>query len=179
MISTAIIATIGNGNAFRRGRDWLGVVPEEHITGGKQVLWKIPRRGNQYLSRLFVQGARSVMQRRAKQSPGLSAWLAQLCGRTHRNVAVVALANKLARIAWAVLTRNDGYRPSLLQNDAWQQAWKSLPRFPHSQTIDDEVFIFLPGLLAKKEMAPGSIHHSGKPAFGKGLPRPITQLGPE
>ena len=87
VISTAIIATIGNGAAFRRGRDfavWLGVVPEEHSTGGKQVLWKIPRRGNQYLRMLFVQGARSVMQRRTKQAPGLSAWLAQLTARTTR-----------------------------------------------------------------------------------------------
>jgi transposase len=102
VISTAIIATIGNGTAFRRGRDfavWLGVVPQEHSTGGKQVLWKIPRRGNQYLRMLFVQGARSVMQRRTKQAPGLSAWLAQLTARTHRKVAIVALANKLARIA--------------------------------------------------------------------------------
>jgi transposase len=117
VISTAIIATIGNGTAFRRGRDfavWLGVVPQEHSTGGKQVLWKIPRRGNQYLRMLFVQGARSVMQRRTKQAPGLSAWLAQLTARTHRKVAIVALANKLARIAWAVLTKNEVYRPLLL-----------------------------------------------------------------
>jgi transposase len=117
VISTAIIATIGNGAAFRRGRDfavWLGVVPQEHSTGGKQVLWKIPRRGNQYLRMLFVQGARSVMQRRTKQAPGLSAWLAQLTARTHRNVAIVALANKLARIAWAVLTKNEVYRPPLV-----------------------------------------------------------------
>ena len=57
--ATAIIATIGNGAAFRKGRDfaaWLGVVPEEHSTGGEQTLWKIPQRGNQYLRRLFVQG---------------------------------------------------------------------------------------------------------------------------
>ena len=63
--ATAIIATIGSGAAFRKGRDfaaWLGVVPEEHSTGGKQTLWKIPKRGNQYLRRLFVQGARAVMQ---------------------------------------------------------------------------------------------------------------------
>ena len=97
--ATAIIAAIGNGAAFRKGRDfaaWLGVVPEEHSTGGKQTLWKIPQRGNQYLRRLFVQGARAVMQHRTKQSSGLSAWLAQLTARTHQNIAIVALANKLA-----------------------------------------------------------------------------------
>jgi transposase len=113
----AIIATIGNGAAFRKGRDfaaWLGVVPEEHSTGGKQTLWKIPQRGNQYLRRLFVQGARAVMQHRTKQSSGLSAWLAQLTARTHHNIAVVALANKLARMAWAVLAKNEVYRPPLL-----------------------------------------------------------------
>jgi transposase len=73
--ATAIIATIGNGAAFGKGRDfaaWLGVVPEEHSTGGKQTLWKIPQRGNQYLSTLFVQGARAVMQHRTRQSSGLS-----------------------------------------------------------------------------------------------------------
>ena len=121
VIATAIIATIGNGAAFRKGRDfaaWLGVVPEEHSTGGKQTLWKIPLRGNQYLRKLFVQGARSVMQRRTKQSPGLSAWLEQLTARTHRNVAIVALANKLARMAWAVLAKNEVYRPPLLAGTA-------------------------------------------------------------
>jgi transposase len=115
--ATAIIATIGNGGAFRKGRDfaaWLGVVPEEHSTGGKQTLWKIPQRGNQYLRRLFVQGARAVMQHRTKQSSGLSAWLAQLVARTHQNFAIVALANKLARMALAVLAKNEVYRPPLL-----------------------------------------------------------------
>jgi transposase len=115
--ATAVIAAIGNGAAFRKGRDfaaWLGVVPEEHSTGGKQTLWRIPSRGNQYLRRLFVQGARSVMQHQGKQSSGLSAWLAQLTARAHRNVAIVALANKLARMAWAVLAKNEVYRPPLL-----------------------------------------------------------------
>ena len=77
-------------------------------------MWKIPKRGNQYLRRLFVQGARAVMQHRTKQSSGLSAWLAQLMARTHQNIAIVALANKLARMAWAVLAKNEIYRPLLL-----------------------------------------------------------------
>ena len=118
--ATAIIATIGNGAAFRKGRDfsaWLGVVLEEHSTGGKQTLWKIPKRGNQYLRRLFVQGARAVMQHRTKQSSGLGAWLAQLTAPTHQNVAIVALANKLARMAWAVLAKNEIYRPPILVSD--------------------------------------------------------------
>jgi len=77
----------------------MGVVPCEHSSGGQQKLLGISKRGNSYLRRLFVQGARAVMQQRTKQSSGLSTWLAQLTSRTHRNVAAVALANKLARIA--------------------------------------------------------------------------------
>jgi transposase len=115
--ATALIAAIGNGGAFHKGREfaaWMGVVPREHSTGGKQKLLGISKRGNSYLRRLFVQGARAVLQQRTKQSSGLSTWLAQLTSRTHRNVAAVALANKLARIAWAVLAKNEQYRPSVV-----------------------------------------------------------------
>ena len=119
--ATAIVAAIGNGAAFRKGREfaaWLGVVPREYSTGGKQKLLGISKRGNSYLRRLFVQGARAVLQQSAKQSSGLSAWLAQLTSRTHRNVAGVALANKLARMAWAVLAKNEKYRPPMLAGAA-------------------------------------------------------------
>ena len=111
--ATALIAAVGNGSAFRKGRDlaaWVGMVPRECSTGGKQKLLGISKRGNRYLRRLFVQGARSVLQQRHKQAPGLSAWLAQLLARTHQNVVVVALANKLVRMAWAVLCKNESYR---------------------------------------------------------------------
>ena len=70
--------------------------------------------GNAYLRRLFVLGARAVMQRSEKQSSGLRAWLAQLTARTHPKIAIVALANKLARMAWAVLAKNEPYRPPVL-----------------------------------------------------------------
>jgi transposase len=119
--ATAIIAAIGNGAAFHKGREfaaWLGVVPGEHTTGGKQKLLGISKRGNSYLRKLFVQGAHAVLQRSAKQSSGLSMWLAQLTSRTHRNVAAVALANKLARMAWAVLAKNEPYRPPVLADSA-------------------------------------------------------------
>src|SRR5438552_1475626 len=119
--ATAIIVAIGNGGAFRKGREfaaWVGLVPREHSTGGKQKLLGIGKRGNSYLRRLFVQGARAVLQFREKQSSGLSAWLAQLTSRTHRNVAGVALANKLARMAWAVLAKNEQYRPPILSGAA-------------------------------------------------------------
>jgi transposase len=115
--ATALIGAIGNGSAFGRGRDlsaWMGIVPGEYTTGGKQKLLGISKRGNKYLRRLFVQGARSVLQYREKQAPGLSQWLAQLLGRAHQNVVVVALANKLVRIAWAVLCKNEIYRAPVL-----------------------------------------------------------------
>ncbi|MBV8834572.1 MAG: IS110 family transposase [Acidobacteriaceae bacterium] len=116
--ATALVAAVGNGAAFRKGREmaaWIGLVPREHSTGGKQKLLGISKRGNVYLRRLFVQGARTVLQHRAAQTPGLKAWLAQLSARTHQNVVVVALANKLARMAWAVLVNKERYRtPELL-----------------------------------------------------------------
>jgi transposase len=111
--ATALLAAIGNGAAFRRGRDlaaWVGLTPKEYSTGGRQKLLGISKRGNSYLRRLFVQGARTVMQHRHRQSNLLGCWLAQLVGRTHQNVAIVALANKLVRIAWAVLQKNEPYR---------------------------------------------------------------------
>ncbi len=117
LTATALIAAIGHGAAFRKGREfaaWVGLVPREHSTGGKQKLFGISKRGNSYLRTLFVHGARAVLQFREKQSAGLKAWLAQLTSRAHYNVAAVALANKLARIAWAVLAKGEVYRPPLL-----------------------------------------------------------------
>jgi transposase len=119
--ATAIVAAIGNGFAFGKGRDfaaWIGLVPRQHSTGGKQRLLGISKRGNPYLRRLFVLGARAVLQKRTLQSSGLSSWLEHLTSRTHPNVAAIALANKLARIAWAVLSRGEPYRPSVLANAA-------------------------------------------------------------
>jgi len=115
--ATALIAAVGNGSAFQRGRDlaaWIGMVPGEHSSGGKQTLLGISKRGNSYLRRLFVQGARSVLQQRHRQAPGLSSWLAQLLARKHQNVVVVALANKVVRMAWAVLYKNESYRAPVL-----------------------------------------------------------------
>jgi len=115
--ATALLAAIGNGAAFRKGREfaaWVGLVPREHSTGGKQKLLGISRRGNSYLRKLFVQGARAVLQFKEKQSSGLKAWLTNVSWRTHYNVVGVALANKLARTAWAVLAKGEVYRPPVL-----------------------------------------------------------------
>ena len=111
--ATATIAAIGNGAAFKKGRGfaaWLGVVPGEYSTGGKQNLTETSRRGNKYLRKLFVQGAHAVLQSRTKQAPGLSAWLDRLTSRKLIQVAAVALANKMARMVWAVLYKGEAYR---------------------------------------------------------------------
>lgn len=112
--ATAILAAIGNGHTFHKGRDfaaWIGLTPREYSTGGKQKLLGISKRGNPYLRRLFVQGARAVLQVRDKQAPGLRRWLEQLAERKHIHVAAIALANKMARISWAVLASEKAYQP--------------------------------------------------------------------
>jgi transposase len=121
LTATATIAAIGNGAAFKKGRGfaaWLGVVPGEHSTGGKQKLTGTSRRGNRYLRKLFVQGAHSVLLQKTKQASGLSTWLANLTSRKRAQVATVALANKMARMAWAVLTKEEAYRPPQLPEAA-------------------------------------------------------------
>ncbi|MFP5228859.1 MAG: IS110 family transposase [Acidobacteriota bacterium] len=116
LTATAVVASIGNGAEFRKGRSfaaWLGLVPKQESTGGKQKLLGISKRGNHYLRRLFVSGARAVLQCRDTQASGLSTWLGQLALRVHSNVAAVALANKMARVAWALLAKNEVWRPPL------------------------------------------------------------------
>jgi transposase len=128
LAATALIAAIGNGAAFHKGRDfaaWLGLVPREHSTGGKQKLLGISKRGSGYLRTLFVHGARSVLRVKEAQASGLSTWLTQLAARTHYNVATVALANKLARMAWAVLAKGEVYRPPLPNNAAQTRAYST------------------------------------------------------
>ena len=114
--ATATIAAIGNGSAFKKGRGfaaWLGVVPGEYSTGGKHNPTETSWRGNKYLRKLYVQGAHAVLQSRTKQDPVLSAWLDRLATRKRTQVTAVALANKMARMAWAVLSKGEAYRPPL------------------------------------------------------------------
>lgn len=113
LIATAIIAAIGNGSTFRKGRDfaaWLGLVPRQHSTGGKAKLLGISKRGNPYLRRLFIHGARAVLTKGNRERLSFGSWIGELEQRMHRNVAVVAVANKLARIAWAVLATGATYQ---------------------------------------------------------------------
>jgi len=115
--ATALVAAIGKGTTFRKGRDlaaWLGLVPLQKTTGGKPMLLGISKRGNGYLRRLLLQGARSVHRLANRSRLACGAWLTALDARAHPNVVAVALANKLVRIAWAVLTRDERYRPPAL-----------------------------------------------------------------
>jgi transposase len=115
LVSTATVAAIGNGAAFRKGREfaaWLGLVPRQHSTGGKARLFGISKRGNIYLRRMFIHGARAVLLRVKYDTGGLGRWVHQLEARAPRNVVTVAIANKLARIAWAVLAKGEDYRHS-------------------------------------------------------------------
>jgi transposase len=115
--ATALVAAVGNGAVFDRGRDmaaWLGLVPREYSTGGKQHLLGISKRGNKYLRTLLIHGARAALPHLAARDDVLGSWLRTLLARVHRNVAVVALANKLARIAWAVLIGNRRYEAPMI-----------------------------------------------------------------
>ena len=109
IISSAMVAAIGNGAVFSKGRDfgaWLGLVPRQISTGDRTILGKISRRGNRYLRVLFVQAAWVVLIRpKTWERHGLKPWIEAAKKRLHRNVLAVALANKLARIAWAVLNK--------------------------------------------------------------------------
>jgi transposase len=118
LVSTATVAAIGNGAAFRRGRDfaaWLGVVPRQYSTGGKQKLFGMSKRGNVYLGRMLIHGARAVLLRVKYNTGGFGQWVHRLAQRAPRNKVVVAIANKLARIAWAMLSSGKDYQHKRLQ----------------------------------------------------------------
>jgi transposase len=113
--ASAITATITDPSAFRSGRDfaaWVGLVPRQDSTGGKQKLGPISKQGDRYLRRILVVGAISVL-RRAKLNPEKYPWLTQLLARRPFKVVAIALANKMARIAWALLANGTHYRPRL------------------------------------------------------------------
>ena len=110
--ATALVAAVGNAQTFARGRDlaaWLGLVPRQITTGGKPRLIGITKRGNKYLRKLLIHGARSAMPMLSASATPLGGWLRGLLTRMHKNAAVVALANKLARIVWVVLRRGEAF----------------------------------------------------------------------
>ena len=109
--ASAIVATVGNAAEFKNGRQlaaWFGLVPKQHSSGGKQALLGISKRGDTYLRTLLIHGARAVI-RVAENKAEPNQWLCKLIGRRNKNVAAVALANKNARIVWALLTKDKAY----------------------------------------------------------------------
>jgi transposase len=114
IIATALICAIGDGKQFQRGRDmaaWLGLTPRQHSSGGKDRLLGISKRGDAYLRTLLIHGARSALKVAGKKDDPRSRWLQNLCSRRNKNIAAVALANKNARIAWALLSKETDYLP--------------------------------------------------------------------
>lgn len=110
--ATALVAAVGNAATFTKGRDlaaWLGLVPRQATTGGKPKLLGITKRGSRYLRKMLIQGARSAMPTLAKANTAIGAWLRALLVRTHPNIAVVALAAKMARTVWALLRHGRNY----------------------------------------------------------------------
>jgi len=113
-ISTAAVAYAGNGQGYRNGRHFaanLGLVPKEHSSGGKQQLGGMTKRGNRYLRRLLIQGAWTVVRYASRGQDRLSRWAVKLIERRGKHKAVVAVANKMARIIWSMLYHRTEYRP--------------------------------------------------------------------
>jgi transposase len=126
IISSAMVAAIGTGDVFSKGRDfaaWLGLVPRQISTGDRTILGKISKRGNRYLRVLFVQAAWAVLIKpKSWERHGLKPWIEAAKKRLHRNVLAIALANKLARIAWSVLARGRAFEVSKVDKAAAQSA---------------------------------------------------------
>lgn len=110
--ATALVAAVGSAATFAKGRDlaaWLGLVPRQVTTGGKPKLMGITKRGSRYLRKMLIQGARSAMPSLARSDTAIGSWLRALLARAHPNVAVVALAAKMARTVWALLRHGRSY----------------------------------------------------------------------
>jgi transposase len=112
LTASALVASIGDAKAFANGRQlaaWMGLVPRQHSSGGKPTLLGISKRGDTYLRTLLIHGARSVIARAKGKAGYEESWLGQLLARRHHNIAACALANKNARIVWALLAHDRAY----------------------------------------------------------------------
>jgi transposase len=117
LTASALAGALGDGKAFTKGREFaasLGLTPRQHSTGGKERLQGISKRGDSYLRKLLVHGARAVIRHAKDRDDGLSYWLKELSARKHVNTVTVALANKTARIAWAIVHNDAVYDPALV-----------------------------------------------------------------
>src|SRR6202795_3324082 len=159
IISSAMVAAIGTGDVFSKGRDfgaWLGLVPKQISTGDRTILGKISKRGNRYLRVLFVQAAWVVLVRiKNWERYGLKSWIEAAKRRLHHNVLAIALANKLARIAWAVLAKGRTFEVTRT-DDA---GVRSAPR----------------AVLGAVKARPGNAGARRKPSGTAGLDRPCAR----
>lgn len=117
LTAAALAGALGDGQGFKRGRDFaasLGLTPRQHSTGGRDRLLGISKRGDSYLRKLLVHGARAVLRHVNSKKDGMSQWLQALTKRKHINVATVALANKTARVAWAMVYHGTDYDSALV-----------------------------------------------------------------
>lgn len=113
--ATALVAAVGDRSGFRNGRQfaaWLGLVPKQRSSGGRNRLFGVSKHGDRYIRTLMIHGARAALGRAGGKQDPRSRWLVSLRRRRHPNVAAVALANKNARIAWAMLAGNVVYEPA-------------------------------------------------------------------
>jgi transposase len=116
LTATAMVAAIGDINVFKNGRElaaWLGLVPRQHSTGGKPKLLGISKRGDSYLRTLLIHGGRTVVRVAGKYDDRRNCWINQLDDRRGKNISAVAVANKNARIAWALLSKGTNYQVSM------------------------------------------------------------------
>ena len=116
MVATALVATVGDGSHFRKGRQMaaaIGLTPRQHSTGDKRRLLGISKRGDAYLRTLLIHGARAVVSQAKRRDDPLSLWVTRIAERSHTNVAAAALANKTVRIAWSMLRNASDYNPAL------------------------------------------------------------------
>jgi transposase len=115
LVATALIATVGNGDQFSKGRQMaasVGLTPRQHSSGGKDRLLGISKRGDAYLRTILIHGARSVVAQARHKEDRLSRWVTEVAKRRHPNVAAVALANKTVRMAWAMMNHDTDYDPA-------------------------------------------------------------------
>lgn len=114
MITTVMVATVGDATQFANGRQMvaaLGLTPRQNSSGGKERLLSISKRGDAYLRMLLIHGARSMIRTAGSKTDRLSRWVMRIASTRHKNVAAVALAKKNARIAWAMITKGSDYQP--------------------------------------------------------------------
>jgi transposase len=118
----ALVASVADPKAFRSGRDfsaWIGLVPKQHSSGGKNKLGGISKQGDRYLRSLFVAGALAVIRYAKIHGSKHRPWLAALLARKPTKVAAIALANKIARMAWAMMAKGERYRQPVALAAAW------------------------------------------------------------